>query len=386
MTKKRIIILGSTGSIGAQTVEVVTHFADRFKVVGLSTLGYPEEIVEQVRTLEPSVVAIWDMETADIARRLIDTRQTVVLEGSDAMNEMIAGLECDLVVVATSGSAGLPPTLEAIRRGRTIALANKETLVKAGKLVMTLARECGVQILPIDSEHNAIFQCLAGQDIGSVRRILITCSGGPFLDYTPEQLARVTVADALSHPRWRMGPKVTVDSATLMNKGLEVIEGHHLFGVDIDQIEVVVHPESICHSMVEFDDGSILAQLGPTDMRLPILSCLAWPERFEGLIKPLDLCDVGQLTFRRPDLERFPSLAYAREAGKQGGTMPAALNAANEVAVGCFLEGRIAFGDIARTVRNVMDHHEARCDPSLGEIEESDRWARERAREFALGR
>jgi len=384
--KKRLIILGSTGSVGTQTLEVVSRFRDRFEVVGLSTLGHLEEVVEQVRAFTPAVLAVTDSETATPARRLIDARRTTVLEGPDAMNQMIAGWECDLVVGATSGSAGLSPTLEAIRRGRDVALANKETLVKAGHLVMALAREKGVRILPIDSEHNAIFQCLAGQKIEAVRRILITCSGGPFLDYSAEQMEQVTVEEALSHPRWRMGPKVTVDSATLMNKGLEIIEGQHLFGVSIDRIEVVIHPESLCHSMVEFVDGSILAQLGPTDMRLPILNCLAWPERFHNPMQPLDLCAVGRLTFRRPDLDRFPSLAYAREAAKTGGTMPAVLNAANEVAVHCFIEGRIAFGDIPRLVRRVMDGHRARPDPSLENIEESDQWARQRAEEFALER
>lgn len=384
--KKRITILGSTGSIGTQTLEVVRQFRDRFEIVGLSTLGYLEDVVEQARVFAPQVVAISDSETASAAQRLIDTRRTTILEGSDAMNRMIAEWECDLVVVATSGSAGLAPTLEAIRRGCDIALANKETLVKAGRHVMALARKCGVQILPIDSEHNAIFQCLAGQKTDAVRRILITCSGGPFLDYSPEQMDRVTIAEVLNHPRWRMGPKVTVDSATLMNKGFEIIEGHHLFGIDIDRIEVLIHPESICHSLVEFVDGSLLAQLGPTDMRLPILNCLAWPERLENAMEPLDLCAIGRLTFRPPDLERFPSLGYAREAAKLGGTMPSVLNAANEVAVRCFLDDRLAFGDIPRVVRHVMDHHRVQPASSLEQIEEADNWAREKAEEFALAR
>ena len=384
--KKRIIILGSTGSIGTQTLDVVSQFRDRFEVVGLSTLGHLDDAVEQARAFAPSVMAITDSETATPARQRIDAGRTTILEGPDAMNRMVAEWGCDMVVVATSGSAGLPPTLEAIRRGRDIALANKETLVKAGDLVMALARQHGIRILPIDSEHNAIFQCLAGQKGDAIRRILITCSGGPFLDYSAERMSRVTVAETLQHPRWRMGPKITVDSATLMNKGFEVIEGHHLFGVDIDRIEVVIHPESICHSMVEFVDGSILAQLGPTDMRLPILNCLTWPERAANAMEPLDLCAIGRLTFRRPDLERFPALGYAREAAKVGGTMPAVLNAANEVAVGWFLEGRIAFGDIPRIVRHAMDGHRARPSPTLEEIEESDHWARERAEEFSLER
>jgi len=384
--RKRIIILGSTGSIGTQTLDVVSQFRDRFEVVGLSTLGHLDDVVEQARAFTPSVVAISDAETAAPARQQIDTRRTAILEGPDAMNRLVAEWDCDMVVVATSGSAGLLPTLEAIRRGRDIALANKETLVKAGDLVMALTRRHGIRILPIDSEHNAIFQCLAGQKADAVRRILITCSGGPFLDYSAEQMNQATLADALRHPRWRMGPKITVDSATLMNKGFEVIEGRHLFGVDIDRIEVVIHPESICHSMVEFVDGSILAQLGPTDMRLPILNCLTWPERAANAMEPLDLCAIGRLTFRRPDLERFPALGYAREAAKVGGTMPAVLNAANEVAVGWFLEGRIAFGDIPRIVRHAMDGHRARPSPTLEEIEESDHWARERAEEFSLER
>ncbi|MCX8038195.1 MAG: 1-deoxy-D-xylulose-5-phosphate reductoisomerase [Candidatus Sumerlaeia bacterium] len=384
--KKRIIILGSTGSIGTQTLDVISQYSERFAVVGLSTLGHGESFLRQIETFSPAVVAVSDEETAAVVRAQADLRRTALLAGPDAMTQMIAEWECDLVVAATSGSAGLCPTLEAIRRGCNIALANKETLVKAGQLVMALAREKGVHILPIDSEHNAIFQCLAGQRAQDVRRILITCSGGPFLNHTREQMERATVADALAHPRWRMGPKITVDSATLMNKGLEVIEGHHLFGLDIDRIEVIIHPESIVHSMVEFVDGSVLAQLGPTDMRLPILNCLAWPERLPSTMEPLDLCEVGRLTFREPDEERFPALGYAREAARRGGTLPAVLNAANEVAVRCFLDERISFGDIARLIRRVMDGHQTISNPTLEQIEESDQEARRRAEEYALAR
>jgi len=384
--RKRIIILGSTGSIGTQTLEVIRQFPDRFEVIGLSTLARVGLLAEQVREFAPQVVAIGSPEAAARAEHLTGSGKTTLLAAPDGLTRMVAEWECDLVVVATTGSVGLAPTLEAIKQGRDIALANKETLVKAGHLVMALARKQGVRILPIDSEHNAIFQCLAGQKPHAVRRILITCSGGPFLDCSLEQLNQVTVAEALNHPRWRMGPKVTVDSATLMNKGFEVIEGHHLFEIEIDRIEVVIHPESICHSMVEFVDGSVLAQLGPTDMRLPILYCLSWPDRLENTIEPLDLCSVGQLTFRRPDLARFPALGYAREAATIGGTMPAVLNAANEVAVQCFLDGRIAFGDIPRVLRSVMDRHSARRAPTLEEIETADQWARDRAEEFALAK
>jgi len=384
--KKKITILGSTGSIGTQTLDVVRNHPDRFEIVGLSAFGRIEMLAEQAAEFHPQAVAIADRESAARARDLLGAKGAAVLEGPEGLAALAADWECDIVVVATSGSAGLRPTLEAIRRGRTIALANKETLVKAGRLVMSLARENNVRILPIDSEHNAIFQCLAGNDTRTVRRILITGSGGPFLDWPRERMEKITVADALNHPRWNMGPKVTVDSATLMNKGFEVIECHHLFGIEIERIEVVIHPESICHSMVEFIDGSIIAQLGPTDMRMPILNCLAWPERLESSLEPLDLYEVGRLTFRRPDLERFPALGYAREAAAIGGTMPAVLNAANEIAVRRFLDGRIAFGDIARTVRYVMDRHEVRRDPSLEEIEEADNWARREAEEFALAR
>lgn len=384
--KKRIIILGSTGSIGTQALQIVDEMRDRFEIVGLSSRSRVKALAEQVAQFAPRAVAIGDPAAATELRRYVDPRATAIFEGEAGLVRLIDECECDLVVVATSGSVGLSPTLQAIERGRDIALANKETLVKAGRLVMERARACGARILPIDSEHNAIFQCLAGHSAGAVRRILITGSGGPFLDCPLERLDTVTVAEALDHPRWAMGPKVTVDSATLMNKGFEVIEGHHLFGIDIDRIEVVIHPESIVHSMVEFVDGSILGQLGPTDMRLPILYCLAWPERLPNALEPLDLCAVGRLTFQPPDLERFPCLAYAREAARTGGTMPAVLNAANELAVRRFLDGRIAFGDIARMVRDAMDHHQVEGDPSLDQIEDADRWARLRAEEFALAK
>jgi 1-deoxy-D-xylulose-5-phosphate reductoisomerase len=382
--RKRIIILGSTGSIGTQALQVAGEFRDRFEVVGLATLGRLDLIVEQARAFAPKAVAISDPQLAEQARGLIDLHQTTILSGAEPMLALIADYECDLVVAATSGSVGLAPTLMAIELERDIALANKETLVKAGRLVMTMAERRGVDILPIDSEHNAIFQCLAGHGRDAIRRILITGSGGPFLDRTGERLEHASVAEALHHPRWQMGPKITVDSATLMNKGFEIIEGHYLFGVPIDRIDVIIHPESIVHSMVEFVDGSILAQLGVTDMRLPILNCLAWPERLKNTITRLDLCEIGQLTFREPDLDRFPMLGYAREAVQAGGTMPAVLNAANEVAVRGFLDGRIAFGEIARTVRRVMAQHQVVPDPTLDRIEEADQWARIRAEEYAL--
>jgi len=382
--RKRITVLGSTGSIGTQTLQIAHEFRHRFEIVGLASLGRVETLVEQVQGFTPRAVAVSDPAAAALVRGRIDTNHTEVLSGPEALTNLVAAYECDMVVVATSGSVGLGPTLEAIELGRDIALANKETLVKAGHIVMRLAERRGVDILPIDSEHNAIFQCLAGHSREAVRRILITGSGGPFLHYTREQLERVAVAEALNHPRWQMGRKITVDSATLMNKGFEVIEGHHLFGLPIERIDVIIHPESVCHSMVEFADGSILAQLGPTDMRLPILNCLAWPERLPNTIQRLDLASIGQLTFMEPDLERFPALGYAREAASRGGTMPAVLNAANEVAVQSFLDGRIAFADIARTVRCVMDRHEALADPSLEQLEEADQWARVRAEEHAL--
>ena len=384
---KRLAILGSTGSIGRSTLSVVERYPDRFEVATLAAGNNVETALEQALRWKPHVLSLANESDADAIRTQLRTAghaDIEVVHGAPGTVRVATHPDVDFVVSAIVGVSGLEATYEAVRAGKVVGLANKECLVVAGELIVAEARKQGKPLLPIDSEHNAVHQCLRGGRMEEVARIWLTASGGPFLKTPKSEFASITVEQALNHPTWKMGKRITIDSATLMNKGFEVIEGHHLFGIPIDRIEVVIHPESICHSMVEFADGSILAQLGQTDMRLPILNCLTWPERFASPLAPLDLAAVGQLTFERPDLERFPCLVYAREAAKAGGTMPAVLNAANEAAVGAFIAGRIGFMDIPRMVRYVMDHHTVRPDPSLEQIEESHHWALERAEEFAL--
>ena len=370
-----LAILGSTGSIGVSTLDFAAAHPREFSVAGLAAGGNVELMVGQIAEHQPKLVALSDEEAADRLREQVRGTNVAVRGGPEGVLEVATMEGAETVVAAIVGAQGLLPTLEAIRAGKTVALANKEILVCAGALVVREAAGRG-NLIPIDSEHSAIFQCLAGQDRSAVRRIILTGSGGPFHGRSPEEMAGVKAQEALNHPTWEMGPKVTIDSATLMNKGLEVIEAHWLFGLPPERIEVVIHRQSIVHSLVEFTDGSMLAQLGPTDMRLPIAYALSYPRRMALNQPSLSLVEVGQLSFEQPDEEAFPCLKYAYEALERGGTLPAVLNAANEVAVQAFLEDAIGFLDIPRLIRAAMDGHQPKPVTSLDVVMEADRWAR----------
>ena len=402
---KAIAVLGSTGSIGTQTLEIVEDFPERFRVVALTAGNNLDLLIDQIRRHSPEVVALADAErVAELRQRLAalepalqPTRSPEILGGREGLCAVAAWPSADIVVTGIVGCAGLLPTLAAIRAGKDLALANKETLIAAGPVVLPELAKSGSRLLPADSEHSAIFQCLQGTPwpdaarlstgvpTPGLRRIQLTASGGAFRDWDPADLHKATVADATSHPNWSMGRKITVDSATLMNKGLEVIEAHYLFGLDYDHIEIVIHPQSIIHSMVELADSSVLAQLGWPDMKLPILCCLSWPERIDTPWRRLDLTEVGSLTFRAPDASRYPCMGLAYAAGRAGGTMPAVLNAANEQAVALFLEERIHFLDIPRLIEQACERHAAdlTADPSLETVLEVDAWARRQVLELA---
>jgi 1-deoxy-D-xylulose-5-phosphate reductoisomerase len=353
---KIVSVLGATGSVGRRTLELVAQFPDEFRVAGLAARGSNlPTLVEQVRLHRPRAVALLDPAAVDRLARELPHPRPELLAGPEGLVSLAASLEADVLLSALVGGAGLLPTLAAIRAGRTVALANKEPLVMAGALMTAAARESGASLLPVDSEHSAIFQCLAGRAPAEVKRLILTASGGPFSRFSREALDSVTVAQALQHPTWRMGAKITIDSATLMNKGLELIEARWLFDVPLDRVDVVVHPQSIVHSMVEFIDGSVLAQLGMPDMGIPILYGLSYPGRLPCPAPTLDFVKIGALTFEAPDVERFPCLRLAREAGVAGGAAPVALNAANEVAVSAFLDGRCRFMDIPRLVAGALD-------------------------------
>lgn len=376
--KKRIAVLGSTGSIGTQTLDVVRHHPDRFEVVALAAGSRIDLLVEQALEFQPKGVAVADESLAEEARRRLP--ESIAVWGGEAgLIEAAAGEETDTVVSAIVGIAGLKPTLAAVRAGIPVALANKESLVAAGHLVMAEARAKGVPVIPVDSEHSALFQCLNGEPADAVDKLILTASGGAFRDRRREELASVTVADALQHPNWSMGAKVTIDSATLANKGLEVMEARWLFDVSYDKIDVLLHDESVIHSMVQFADGSVMAQLGTPDMRLPIQYALTWPERLDSPASRLDLAAIGSLRFRRADFDRFPMLRLAYEAGRAGGTLPAVFNAANEMAVQLFMQERIAFLDIERITERVMDAHAPVSDPDLDGVLAADAWARQAA-------
>ncbi|MDP2991358.1 MAG: 1-deoxy-D-xylulose-5-phosphate reductoisomerase [Kiritimatiellota bacterium] len=377
-TPKNIIILGSTGSIGESALRVVAALPDRFRIIGLAAQTKVERLLEQARLFSVERVAVADREAARRATQLAPAGLTV-LAGPEGLNELAAQAEADIVLVAIVGMAGLSPVLAALRQGTDVALATKEVLVAAGQKVIAISRASGARILPVDSEHSAIFQCLGGQGADRVRRLVLTASGGPFAHNPRLDLEKVTVAEALKHPRWNMGRKVTVDSATMMNKGLEIIEAHWLFGVPCDRIEVVIHPESIVHSMVEFQDGNVLAQLSVSDMRFAIQLALTWPERLDGGLPALDLAQLGTLHFSAPDNARFPCLSLARAAARVGGTMPVILNAANEVAVHEFLNGKLSFPGIWRTVEQVLGRHTTLADPDFPDIMAADCWARAEA-------
>ena len=400
---KAISVLGSTGSIGTQTLEIVEDFPDQFRVVALSAGRNLSLLVSQIQRHRPDVVALADPALlAELKDRLMalpaDTRPEPLPQlvgGPEGLDVVASWDAADLVVTGIVGCAGLLPTLAAIRAGKDLAVANKETLIAAGPVVLPELKKSGSRLLPADSEHSAIFQCLQGTPWSDtarlstgvptpgLRRIQLTASGGAFRDWSAADLEKATVADATSHPNWSMGKKITVDSASLMNKGLEVIEAHYLFGLDYDHIEIVIHPQSIIHSMVELADSSVLAQLGWPDMKLPILYCMSWPSRLETPWRRLDLTEVGQLSFRAPDPAKYPCMDLAYAAGRAGGTMPAVLNAANEEAVAQFLEEKIHFLDIPKMIEGACEQHkpDLAANPCLDDVLAVDQWARQAVRE-----
>lgn len=377
---KRIAMLGSTGSIGVNCLQVIQGYPERFKVMALSAGRNVNLLAEQVRMFKPEVVSVMDTDSETQLRQMLKGYSVEILSGEEGHVRIAVMKDVDLLVSAMVGVVGLAPTIAAIKCGKDIALANKETLVAAGSIMMDLAREHGVKILPIDSEHSAIFQCIHGRNSHEIQRIILTASGGPFCHR--KDLESITPDDALQHPTWSMGAKITIDSATLMNKGLEVIEAHHLFGIPAENIQVIVHPQSIIHSMVELVDGGVIAQLSVPDMKSPIAYCLSYPERLDGVIERLDLASIGGLTFEEPDTERFPCLQLAYDAIKIGGTMPAVLNAANEIAVSRFLARQIGFMDIPRIIKQVMDSHKVVLNPSLDDIFSATEWGKEMAKEL----
>lgn len=374
--KKRISILGSTGSIGTQTLEVIRENREKFEVVALAAMQNIDELEKQINEFSPKLVAVYDKNRAVALKNRAITK-TKILSGIEGLIEIASNEDVDLVLNSVVGSIGLLPTLHAIRNRKDIALANKETLVVGGDLITKEIDKYNVNIIPVDSEHSAIFQCLQGEDSKSISRLILTASGGPFKDWDKEKLKYVTYKEALKHPNWSMGKKISIDSATLMNKGLEVIEAKWLFNVEVDKIDVVIHPQSIIHSMVEFKDNSVIAQLGIPDMKLPIQYALTYPNRIENKSPGLDLTKISSLTFDKPDHERFPCLRLAYEALRIGGTMPCVLNAANEVLVNQFLESRIRFLDIPYYIEKIMNTHNASNYSTFEEILETDKWARE---------
>jgi 1-deoxy-D-xylulose-5-phosphate reductoisomerase len=379
----RVAILGSTGSIGRSALAVVDAHKERLQVVALAAGGNAELLAEQVGRYRPSIVGVGTTAARDELLRRLDAGVVphVVGAGPEGLLAVATAADADLVLCASSGTAGLEAALAAIDAGKTLALANKEVLVMAGALMMDAARRRGVAILPVDSEHNAIHQCLHGRSSSEIRRLILTASGGPFRSLDADALARVTPEDALRHPTWQMGRKITIDSATLMNKGLEVIEAHWLFGVAAAAIEVVIHPQSVVHSMVELVDGSIIAQLGVTDMRLPIQYAFSFPERWGMVLPPLDVAGLGALEFAPPDLARFPCLGLAFGALRHGASWPIVLNAANEVAVEAFLAGRLRFPEIARVIEEALAaaDRETSAPHDLADVRRADRWARDHA-------
>ena len=378
--QKAITILGSTGSIGTQTLDIVTSHPDKFRVVGLTAGRNIELLREQIRTFKPEIVATSypdKLPELQLAIALLDNPPQI-LAGTEGVAQVARYGDAKTVVTGIVGCAGLLPTIAAIEAGKDIALANKETLIAGAPVVLPLVEKHGVKLLPADSEHSAIFQCLQGVPKDGLRKIILTASGGSFRDLPAEKLAHVTVQDALKHPNWSMGQKITIDSATLMNKGLEVIEAHYLFGVDYDRIEIVIHPQSIIHSLIEVQDTSVLAQLGWPDMRLPLLYALSYPERIYTDWEQLDLVKAGELTFREPDRQKYPCMELAYAAGRAGGLMPAVLNAANEQAVALFLAEKIGFLDIPKFIERVCDRFTSQnvAHPTLEDILEADTWAR----------
>jgi 1-deoxy-D-xylulose-5-phosphate reductoisomerase len=393
MKRKRVVVLGATGSIGESAAKVARDIPERVEIVGIAANSKARELAAQANELRPTAVCIVD-ETKLTELRANLKYQPEIFSGETGLCEMASTVPSEMVLVAIVGTGGLPPALAAIEAGKDLAVASKEILVMAGEIVMRESREKGVNVLPVDSEHNAIFQCLEGRgsqsskrppsnasafDVSDVRRIILTASGGPFRETPARKFPEITVEQALKHPTWNMGQKITIDSATLFNKGLEMIEAHWLFGVEMAQVEVVIHPQSIVHSMVEFADGSVLAQMSHSNMCFPIQYAITWPDRVPNSLPPLDFGKLAELRFARPRYDDFPALGLARRAGETGGTLPAVLNAANEIAVSAFLQKRMSFPQIWQTVEQVMDAHQSVAQPDLDEILRADQWARAEA-------
>ncbi len=397
--RKRVVVLGATGSIGQSALKVARDIPERMEIVGLAANCNADKLAAAANEMQPPFVCLVDESKIDIFQRALKYQPRIFV-GETGLREIACLTEADMVLVAIVGTAGLRPALAALEAGKDLAVASKEILVMAGEIVMREAREKGVQVLPVDSEHNAIFQCLEGKrsalkvqrptsnaesstlDVSDVRRIILTASGGPFRETPANELADVTVDQALKHPTWNMGPKITIDSATLFNKGLEMIEAHWLFGVEMKRVEVVIHPQSIVHSMVEFVDGSTLAQLSYSDMCFPIQYAVTWPDRVANTLPPLDFSKLSKLEFFTPRYEDFPALNLGRRAGETGGTLPAVMNAANEIAVAAFLARQLRFPQIRETVERVMDRHTTIAHPDLDAILQADQWARAEGARF----
>lgn len=379
---KNITILGSTGSIGVSTLEIISAHPDRFRVVAMTAGKNLELFARQIRAFSPRIAVVASGDDVARLKEMCSGLDVAILGGVEGLIAAATADETEMVVAAIVGAAGLVPTAAAIRAGKDIALANKETLVTAGHLFMDMVAEYGVRLYPVDSEHSAVFQSIEGHRSTDIEKIILTASGGPFLNTPAEQLKKVTVRDALNHPNWSMGKKITIDSATMMNKGLEVLEARWLFDTGVEKIEVNIHPQSIIHSMVEYVDGCVIAQLGTPDMKAPIAYALSYPERVATGVKPLDLTTFSGLTFFKPDLDKFPCLGLAYRAISEGESMPAVMNAANEIAVDAFLDGRIGFVQIAETIERTMNAHCAHKLVSIDEVLKADMWSRETAREI----
>ena len=377
MKRKRVVILGATGSIGESALKVARDIPDRMEIVGLAANSNAQKLAEAANEIRPESVCLVDETKIDILRKALNYEPRIFM-GEEGLREIACLTNAEMVLVAIVGTGGLRPALAAIEAGKDLAVASKEILVMAGEIVMREARENGVHVLPVDSEHNAIFQCLDGRS-SEVRRIILTASGGPFRETPANEFINLTAEQALKHPTWNMGPKITIDSATLFNKGLEMIEAHWLFGVEMKHVEVVIHPQSIVHSMVEFADGSTLAQLSYSDMCFPIQYAVTWPDRVPNTLPPLDFGKLSKLEFFTPRYDDFPALNLARCAGETGGTLPAVMNAANEIAVAAFLDRQVPFTRIWQTVQEVMDQHTSVAHPDLDEILRADQWARAEA-------
>ena len=378
MKRKRVVILGATGSIGESALKVACDIPERMEIVGLAANSNAEKLSAAANQTRAQFLCLVDERKIDTLRESLDYKPRI-FSGEIGLREIACLADADMVLVAIVGTGGLRPALAAIEAGKDLAVASKEILVMAGEIVMREARENGVHVLPVDSEHNAIFQCLEGKHQTDVRRIILTASGGPFRETSRKDFDSITLEQALQHPTWNMGPKITIDSATLFNKGLEMIEAHWLFGVEMRRVEVVIHPQSIVHSMVEFADGSTLAQLSHSNMRFPIQYAVTWPDRVPNTLPPLDFSKLAKLEFFTPRYDDFPALNLARRAGETGGTLPAVMNAANEVAVAAFLDRQVRFPDIWRVVEEVMNRHTPVAHPDLDAILDADQWAREQA-------